>query len=155
MVSLQCMFQFFSHWAHLQSQTVSSCHFPFVSPMSMFFLSFRDRPCHNPSYFWPIVIFPRAVPSPFFCCLPQLPSPKVNEADLLLVKNALWAFYCLEMRTVLFLGLWHTSLSEVVSLLSFFFSDPHFFLLLYCSGAGGGLWACVNRTKRLEGKPEL
>ena len=38
---------------------------------------------------------------------------------------------------------------------SFFFSDPHFFLLLYCSGVGGGLCACISRAKRLEGKPEL
>lgn len=155
MVSLQCMFQFFSHWAHLQSQTVSSCHFPFVSPMSMFFSPLEIVPVTTYLTSDPLSSFLELFQALFSAVSLSCRHLKVNEADLLLVKNALWTFYCLEMRTVLFLCLWHTSLSGVVSLLSFFFSDPHFFLLLYCSGVGGGLCACVNRTKRLEGKPEL
>ena len=79
---------------------------------------------------------------------------KVNEADFLWVRNALWTSYRLGMRTVLFLWLWQTSFAGAVSLLASLYVT-HFFLLLYWGGVGGGLCACVSRrTKRLEGKPE-
>lgn len=116
MISFQCMFHFFSHWAHLQSQTVFSCHFSFVSPISMFF-------------FFPLEIIPVTThltsdPLPSFLELLQPPFSsvslschhiKVNEADLLLGENTPCGLHSSGVMTGLFLYLWHTLVLGAVS----------------------------------------
>lgn len=74
-VSLQRVFHFFSHRAHLQSQTVSSCHFPFVLLVPMLFLSFRDWSCHKPSSFCLLVMFLKLF-QPLSSAVSLVPLPK-------------------------------------------------------------------------------
>lgn len=165
-VSLQCVFHFFFCWAHLQSQTVSSCRFPFVPLISMF-------------SFFPleIILVTTHLTSGFLSSFLDFFQPlfsavslswyhlKVNEADLLPGENTVWTFYTLWLMTILFQCLWPISVSGVVSCSGFSlvmlikiivlafeyltysetFCDSLllFILLLYCNGIGDGLCVLV------------
>lgn len=115
-VSLQCMFHFFFLWAHLQSQTVSSCHFPFVPLIFMFSffpLEIILVTTHLTSDFlssfldWSQPLFSAVSPSWYHL--------KVDEADLLPGEDTVCTFYTLQLMTILLRCLGPVSLSGVVS----------------------------------------